>query len=89
MVAQVVFRLQTRATLDAAVTRTVLGSIPTCGMLTSHSPPPDRLIVLTPLPELTFTAGGAGAYGPAMRGLVFSVYAKSFGLPPVIARPRW
>src|ERR1700722_11706366 len=88
MVAQVVFRLQTRATPDTAETSTVLGRTPTRGSLTSHSPPPDRWIVLTPVPVLTFTAGGAGAYGPAISGLVFSVYANSFGLPPVIARPR-
>jgi hypothetical protein len=44
---------------------------------------------LTPPAGLKLIPGGAGAYGPATSGWLFSVQACSLGAAPVIARPFW
>src|SRR5215472_4452741 len=89
VVAQSVFRLQKPGPVWNADTSTVFGSTPTRGNLTSRSPAPALWMVLTAPAELKFTAGGAGAYGPASSGWLSKVYANSLGWFPITALARW
>ena len=70
-----------------AVTCTVPGFSSTSGNRTSDRASPALVAVLTPHAELKLIPGGAGAYGPATGGWLFSVQACSLGAAPVTARP--